>query len=89
MGLWYKIHVPQKYYKNGTKSMYQEGRTNVSRRKIKAFIDERGIKQSFLAERTGVSQSIMSKMLSGDYTITGNQLSRNLQSITSSYGTVF
>lgn len=38
--------------------------------KIKAFIDERGIKQSFLAERTGVSQSIMSKMLSGDYTIT-------------------
>ena len=39
-------------------------------KKIKGFIDERGIKQSFLAERIGVSQSIMSKMLNEDYTIT-------------------
>lgn len=38
--------------------------------KIKDFIDERGIKQSFLAEQIGVSHSIMSKMLSGNYVIT-------------------
>lgn len=38
--------------------------------KIKDFITKRGIKQSFLAEQIGVSDSIMSKMLSGDYVIT-------------------
>lgn len=37
---------------------------------IKAYIDERGIKQSFIAEKTGISNSVLSKMLSGDYTIT-------------------
>lgn len=39
-------------------------------KKIKAYIDERGIKQSFVAEKTGIESSVLSKMLNGNYVIT-------------------
>ena len=38
-------------------------------KRIKNFIEERGIKQAFLAEQVGVSASVMSKMLAGNYPI--------------------
>lgn len=40
--------------------------------KIKKFIEERGIKQTFLAEKTGLSNSIISKILNDNHSITAD-----------------
>lgn len=44
--------------------------------RIKAYITDRGIKQSFLAENAGVSDSVMSKMLNNQLNIDAVQYHR-------------
>ncbi len=44
--------------------------------KIKQYLEEHGIKQSFLAKKTGISSDIISKIVLNQRNITANELGK-------------
>lgn len=50
-------------------------------KKLKKYLEENGIKQSFLEEKTGISQEKISNMMTGKRKITADELSKICQAL--------